>query len=324
MTTTPAASPARAGQRISGPGELLQAVPYLLGFHPHDSLVVVGLRGGILVVTARLDLADVFAPNGLLEQTLAHVSDGGADQIVAAMYTSASVADDAARERAERIVAAAESAGCRTGDVLLVGKSRYWSLRCVEPACCDPAGRSRDDLQSPFAAAATVDGLVPLPDRAALVALLAPDPDASALQPLLDEAPADPPGAARRRVTAAARAATNPDWTPPDDARLARLAVSLRVLAVRDAVWLDVDERRLDGRPLWRVLATRMPAPYDSAAALLFGWASWRAGDGALARIAAERAVASDPGNTAADLLLAALSRGVDPYAFPPLRDGAR
>ncbi len=52
-------------------------------------------------------------------------------------------------------------------------------------------------------------------------------------------------------------------------------------------------------------LARRLPAPYDAAPLFLFGWASWRSGNGALAGIAAERALDSDPSYSAADLLLA-------------------
>jgi hypothetical protein len=81
-----------------------------------------------------------------------------------------------------------------------------------------------------------------------------------------------------------------------------------------------VDDKRLDGRPLWRELARRAPVPFDAAAAFLFGWASWRAGDGASANIAAQRAIDSDPGCTAADLLLAALAQGADPRTFPRVR----
>jgi hypothetical protein len=68
---------------------------------------------------------------------------------------------------------------------------------------------------------------------------------------------------------------------------------------------------------LWRRLATSLPAPYDAAPLFLFGWASYRDGNGALARIAADRALDSDPYYTAADLILAALSQALDPHQLP-------
>jgi hypothetical protein len=94
----------------------------------------------------------------------------------------------------------------------------------------------------------------------------------------------------------------------------------LRVTGIRDDMWLAVDARRIDGRELWRLLGRQLPDPYAAAPLFLFGWASWRAGAGALANIAADAALASDPSYTAADLLLAVLSRGIDPRSMSPLR----
>ena len=47
--------------RVTSPADLIEAVPYLLGFHPTESLVVVGFddsagSGRQVAVTARLDL----------------------------------------------------------------------------------------------------------------------------------------------------------------------------------------------------------------------------------------------------------------------------
>ncbi len=44
---------------ITGPAEMVGAVPYLLGFHPEQSLVIVGVDGTKVLVIARIDLADV-------------------------------------------------------------------------------------------------------------------------------------------------------------------------------------------------------------------------------------------------------------------------
>ena len=83
---------------------------------------------------------------------------------------------------------------------------------------------------------------------------------------------------------------------------------------------MAIDDGRLAGGELWLNLARRLPSPYDAPALFLYGWHTWRAGNAAVAGIAAERALASDPGYSAADLLLAALSRGIDPRTMPKLR----
>ena len=43
--------------RITGPADLIEAVPYLLGFAPSESTVVLGITGKQVVVAARVDLA---------------------------------------------------------------------------------------------------------------------------------------------------------------------------------------------------------------------------------------------------------------------------
>jgi hypothetical protein len=104
------------------------------------------------------------------------------------------------------------------------------------------------------------------------------------------------------------------------DEQLTRFGVALRRIPVRDAVWLGLDSGRIDGRQLWLRLATGLPSPYDAAPLFLFGWASYRDGNGAMARIAADEALVSDPGYTAADLILAALGNAINPRDLPKLR----
>src|SRR5690349_6326837 len=69
---------------ISGPAELLQAEPYLLGFHPAQSLVLVGLHDQRLVVTARLDLTD--AVLGGIPHAASAMVRGGSTSFVAVIY----------------------------------------------------------------------------------------------------------------------------------------------------------------------------------------------------------------------------------------------
>ena len=50
--------PATAPTRITSPTDLIAAVPYLLGFTPAESVVVVGLAQRRVAVTIRTDIAD--------------------------------------------------------------------------------------------------------------------------------------------------------------------------------------------------------------------------------------------------------------------------
>lgn len=319
--------------RVSGPAELVQAIPYLLGFYPRSSLVLVGLSAARLVVTARLDLCDaqLAAP-----QTVAAMRRGGAREVVIAIYDDAVVPAEPLcalpwGELAWQVVDAVEAARCEVVDILLVGAQRWWSYLCGVPDCCPPEGTPLPSVPSPFAAAAMVSGVVALPDRAALAAQLDPRPVSSSLVAAVDAVEREAVAAvvrgsgerwqraAKRAVFAAARRADEPRWPGVGEAALARFGVTVRIEAVRDALWRAVDAKRLDGRPLWRELACRLPRPYDAVPALLFGWRSWRAGEGALARIAAERSQASDPSFAGTAVLLAALSAGISPARVPRL-----
>jgi hypothetical protein len=242
----------------------------------------------------------------------------------------------AGRAWAGDLADAAEAAGLRVDDALLVSGGRWWSYLCPNPECCPADGRALLPEASAIPAAATYAGLVALPDRAALEGTLSPEAGRERLLARLRAGEkaavrAELVGSAdqqRRAVKRAlfAEARRHDAMTVPalaDDTAV-RFGVALRSIRVRDAVWLAVEAGRLDGRPLWQGLARRLPAPYDAAPLFLFGWISWRRGNGALARTAAERALASDGCYSAAELLLGALTRGVNPHRMPKLRSPRR
>jgi hypothetical protein len=335
--------------RINGPTDLLQAVPYLLGFHPTDSLVVVGLNSGRLVVTARVDLPEIGEP-GALGQLAEALARGGAAELVAVVYSEGGAVTDISGGRwnatwrlpwsglVPALDVECERCGCELGDVLYVAGGRWWSYTCDDEQCCPPSGTPLPQAPSQFVTEATYAGMVALPDRDSLAATLDPvAPEALAAMASLvaaedrrgvaEAASADRERAARslkRAVFAAARNADSAargdtEWAV-GDADVARFGSALTQTALRDSLWLAVDDGRLDGRPLWRELARRLPGRYAAAPLFLFGWASWRDGNGALAGIAADRAVERDPGYSAADLLRAALAYGLGPKQVPRLR----
>lgn len=356
----PQQEPART--RISGPAELARAVPYMLGFHPRRSLVLVGLLDdGGHRVTARYDLADLvpepfapLTPDGAV--MVAMVADrfagGGVESVVALIFDDTVCAEGRIRRDPDgrlpydmiavalpELIATAESAEAPDGlwllDTILVGEQRWWSFDCPDPGCCPPDGSPLPDVPSEYAADAVFRGVVPLSDRESLARQLEPHDSREALRDRVvavakeaAQAASDGDDSRRRRsavraLFAAARASTDPMWIPPDDAETARHVAALGSVQVRDAVWMGVESGRIDGRPLWRHLARSAPEPFDATPLFLYGWTCWRDGDGASAAIAAQRAVVSDPRCSAADLLLAALSRGVDPRTFPRLRRSA-
>lgn len=327
--------------QLHGPGDLLEMIPYLLGFHPRDSLVIVGLDGRRVGATARIDLRELDTPDHLA-RALRVVADNGATTAVAAIYDVAAAGVVKAglphRRLVTDLIEHADRHGPDVCDVLLVADGTWWSYLCRDDQCCPPTGRPLPGDSSPAAAAAIYAGLVALDDREDLAASLTPDDDDArgALRPLIDKhehlaASATARGhgprrerSVKRAIFAAARDADTSLFVGVDggisDENACRYAVALSETVIRDAVWLAVDQGRLDGRRLWQAIARRVPAPYDAAPLFLFGWASWRAGNGPAAGLAADRALVSDPAYTAAELLLAALAHGLDPRRTPRLR----
>jgi len=215
-------------------------------------------------------------------------------------------------------------------DCMLVAGGRWWSFACGDAACCPAEGTALPAETTVLDAAATYAGMTALPNRASLASMFDPlldraDLTAELLAEQDNELNAALIGTHDRYVRTVTRALFAAQRAAqvgrmPTDRDAARYAVALQSYAVRDALWMALDDDRLQGIELWVNLARRLPSPYNATSLFLAGWRAWRDGNGALAGIAAELALAADPGYSAADLPLAALARGIDPRTLPKLR----
>ncbi|MFE9956375.1 DUF4192 domain-containing protein [Micromonospora sp. NPDC005299] len=156
---------------VRSPADLVAAVPYLLGFHPADSVVVVAMRGRRVVFAARSDLPE---PGSDPRRAARHLAE-----VVARQRTDAATVlgyGPAARVTGavDAVGEALDQAGLLVLDALRVTDGRWWSYLCAEPACCPPEGTPYDAAASQVSAAAVFAGQVALPDRAALAAQVAP------------------------------------------------------------------------------------------------------------------------------------------------------
>lgn len=296
--------------------------------------MLVGLQGPRVCVTARLDLADCGPAE--LDHTLLTLLRGGCQSLLAAVFCGPDASHLAEfTPTIEALVAACQRRELLVGEVLIARDGQFWTYR---DAIDDAAGRPVSGERSQAAATATYAGLVAHPDRASMIAVLDHDEDevraelqgplreaeSLALQALWNGTAERHRRSVKRAIFAAARLA---DATlalrrdsPQRAQELCRFGIGLTDIAVRDAVWIAVDQGRLDGRALWQELLNRLPAPFDAPPLFLFGWSCWREGNGVLAAEAALRALDSDPGYTAAELLFSAVDRGLDPHRTPRLR----
>ncbi|MFC6019046.1 DUF4192 domain-containing protein [Plantactinospora solaniradicis] len=322
----------RATLTVRSTADLLAAVPYLLGFHPADSVVVIAMRGNRVVFVARGDL-----PGAEDVPETAEAAEHLAAVVARQDVETTTIIGYGPPERVTPIIDVVTAALGRVGlsvvDAIRVTGDRYWSYVCTELECCPAEGTPFDASTSQLAAAATFAGQVALPDRDALVRRIAPVEGSARdamreatrkaeirLRTLLDKAPAtDLLGrrALRRAGRAAVRGALDRyrrDGQLTDD-EVAWLSLLLVHLPIRDDAW-----QRTSGEDwqltLWTDVLRRAEPDLVPAPASLLAFAAWRAGQGALATVAAERALEAQPDYSFALLLTEALQAGIGPSAL--------
>lgn len=327
----------RCRVRVGSADGILAVVPHLLGFHPSDSLVVLGIGGAHarIRLVFRYDLPDP-ADDGLAADIAAHACTVLRRQHLS---TAVVIGYGAGRVVTPVIDAAGPAllaAGIAVHDALRVEDGRYWSYLCQDPACCPPGGAPFDTAGHPIAATLASAGLTVRGDRAELagtIAAAAGCADAMGLaverarsraaqlveagvtgqqagdifQPVAD--------AGRRSVRlAVTRYRRGASITDHDE--LAWLGFALTDLRVRDDAWARMDPAFTTAHlRLWTDMVRHMPAGLVPAPAALLAFTAWQGGDGALASIAVERALDADPEYSMALLVAEALQAGLPPSA---------
>ncbi|MFL6070418.1 MAG: DUF4192 domain-containing protein, partial [Actinomycetes bacterium] len=158
--------------RASGPADIVQLVPYLLGFHPNDSLVLIAMRGRRIVVSVRNDLD---APIELVVPLCITTTRAGADRVVALLYADGISGPPLPRQSYVDELRALFAEHClEEVDIIAVSDGRWWSYRCSDPRCCAPDG-TPIETSGVTAATAVAEGLVALPNRESLESELALD-----------------------------------------------------------------------------------------------------------------------------------------------------
>ena len=346
---------------LSGPADVLTVLPYQLGFHPRDCLVVVSLHGTRMGLVQRIDLPP-----------REHVGDAVAAMILplrqdrprAVLLIGFEEREDEGRAMLDEMAAACRAHGVEVADRMVVRGGRWFDLDCVQN-CCPPEGLP---LPAPSAVPAVAEfvgrEICPLPDRSALADLLEPNRPllSRAVSRLADEwlqlrleagdAGETEPGAKETELDGF-RASELAVWSlvlcdkddaepiralPPQD--LAMLAVSLTDVDLRDGLiaWLCpgtlpqdlidpslfVQMSRALPEPPWlgedlgemeqvigrqRIerrlceLSAALPDVWAVATLTVLASFTWWRGDGALTRIALDRALRVDPHYRLAQLL---------------------
>ncbi|MGW5315485.1 DUF4192 domain-containing protein [Nocardia thailandica] len=332
-------------RRVGDAGELITAIPALLGFVPHRSLVLAVLttlqgRGTRRIRAAvRFDLDDATDPARVPEvvdrvETICRGEGSGA--------TLAVVVDD--RPDAETTADRALRRLARAG----ITPVRTWLVPAIAPGAVyrdltspGRGGDVGDPRTCPIALDKVLDGYSLHPTRGDLVDLLAPDPDlAERVAPLLDPA--------ARRTThhhdhATAAAGTGcrgvvgdlaltvlgfVTSTPPPAVTaeiIATTSVALAHNPIRDVMLgLAATPHSPRAVALWLQVARATRGTARATAAMLCGYSAYLRGDGVFAGICLAEALRADPTHHMAGLLDAALRADLPPKSLHTLTTHAR
>jgi hypothetical protein len=308
------------GERVTVPvrtlAQLINVVPYLLGFSPGErDFVVLGVAqpSGRVRVLMRWELPDPPSP------VLAVLYAGDAVKALAAGGCAGAAAIGfgpgwLVAPQVAQLGRAVTSAGLRLRAALRAEGGRYWCCLCRDPGCCPAEGTPYSPAGDPAAAACEAAGVVVAPGREMLAASIAPargeqaEAVEAAVRGAAGRAARNARRAARRRaagracrpratvghraVTGAVRAyRAGGSLTSPVD--LATLAVALTFPAVRERAWLLMDPAHCRAHQrLWTDLARLAPPGLRIAPAGLLALVAGQSGDGPLARIALYQALA--------------------------------
>lgn len=314
--------------RVGCPGDLIAALPHLLGFVPVESVIVMALHPPRhrIGLTLRADLDSERYDEQvarLLARRIDHERPAAAAVIVVT-DSGDDVGDLPRRGLVDRLAAAIR---VPVRDALLSRHGRWWSYLCADGTCCPPEGSPVDPTSAAataLAAAHALHGRGVLPDREAVLRSVAPVAGvlAASMRQAVDRMSpvvAGLPSAERLDRTLGLVGDLLVRYDDPrlhvgeDDA--AFLLLSCHDVRVRDAVL----GRGSGGSPdetLLRLVgdvARRAMPPIDAPICTMWAWLAYVDGDGVLATAAVERALASDPAYSLARLLCSAIEAQLHP-----------
>src|SRR3954451_1807554 len=342
-------APARQVLKLSGPPDVVAALPYVVGFRPVESLVVIALKGSNHQVlhTLRVDLSDVtevvrrqLTDQPVHPQTIAAtLKRNGAEATLLVVVTEQQPPSGdvlPCRALADQLLDELSAADIPVRDAILVRAGRWFSYLCDNPECCPPegtplTGSAADRIHAELALAgesphpggreliearvAADLGIRATAVEVAVDALL----ESGAAQALLREG--------REEATGVLRAAFRDvrDGVPLDPEAAARCLIALPPFGVRDACvhpWEgDAGDAALE---LWCILTRLAPQGLVAPPACLVAFVARCRGEGALAHSAIDRALGDCPDYSWAHLLRHLPAHGAQPALVPRIADETR
>ena len=314
---------------LTSPHDLIAAIPFLIGYHPVDSLVVVSIKDECVGMAMRVDYPTDL-PATAYDLLAAHLQRDGATGALLVAYVPKSGSDGEAV--LSDLTAVLQRIQVKVEESLLIQDGRYRSTLCSDSECCPPAGRDVPAIDSSRIAmehvlagrAMPFANIEALTESIASLVIAEDEKWASQVgQFKVSEKSKDLTNLQRDGATAVidlagefalGRGAEDLDL-------VARVIGRLSDIQVRDfALGSHTDEDIDNFFLMWRQLMRMAPAGYVAPIASLFAALAYESGDGALAHRALDRALADINGYSLALLLRRVFTAGWPPQSFAAMR----
>ncbi len=314
---------------LTSPHDLLAAVPFLIGYHPSNSLVLVALKGDSVGMAMRVDIP-TNATSGSYDLLATHFTREDADGAFLVAYLPDGC------DTGESVLINASAAMMRANidikESLLVRGNRFRSLICIDATCCPPEGSPVPDIDSSRIAAEHVIAGHPMPFQnvdqlvdsiAALPSSLDPDWLAEVNSYWVESDAEEINDLQRDGATAVIDLAGEFEAgrNTEDHELVARVIGRMSDIQVRDfALGSHTPETTDWYWQMWRELLVMAPRGFVAPIASVFAALAYERGEGALAQRALDRAFADDEKYSLALLLRRVFSAGWPAESFTAMR----
>ena len=313
---------------LTSPHDLLAAVPFMVGYHPKDSLVAMALVDNKVAMAMRVDFPTAQSLRSVSQTIALHLKREHATEAIIVGYLPSDVVEP------DPLLLVREKIG--TYDIVIkecieVRGARFRSTLCTDLTCCPPEGSAIPLLTDSRVTAEQVAAGNPLPfldldELKESISNAGSDKELNKAIKSIDEIDYDAfdftPGQ-REGANAINQLAHefNRDGIVTDKALIALVLVRLLDLQVRDyAMGMTSDDGSDQIWDMWRWMLRVAPKDYVAPVAVIFATMSYERGDGALAQRALDRAFEDDGKYQMAKLLRRTFAAGWPPSAFTQMR----
>lgn len=314
---------------LTSPHDLIAAIPFLIGYHPVDSLVVVSIKDNCVGMAMRVDYP-IDLPTAAYDLLASHLQREGSTGALLVSYVPSGRSDG--EVVLSDLAAALQRIDVKVEESLLIQDGRYRSTLCTDSECCPPSGRDLPEIDSSrIAMEHVVAGrAMPFANLEALTEsisqlVIAEDEKwiSRVSKFVVPEKSADLTKLQRDGATAVVDLAGEfaLGRGGEDLELMARVIGRLSDIQVRDfALGSHTDEDLDNYFLMWRHLTRMAPVGYVAPVASLFAALAYESGDGALAHRALDRALADTNGYSLALLLRRVFTAGWPPESFAAMR----